>query len=62
MEFIPPCLLFSQCIHRSIPCLSVSLGKTDGKPHIIAEIAYDLKNSGKKEFTGFIMPSVLPLP
>ena len=49
MEFIPPCLLFSQCIHRSIPCLSESMGKTVGKPAIIAKIAYDNKTSGKKK-------------
>ena len=45
----------------SIPCLTVSLGKTEGKPDIIAKIAFDLKNSGKKkEFTGFMLLSVLP--
>jgi hypothetical protein len=48
MEFIPLCLLFSQRIHGSIPCLTVSMGKSVGKPDIIAKIAYDSKNSEKK--------------
>jgi hypothetical protein len=43
------------------PCLPPSLGKTVGKPDIIAKITYDLKIQEKKEFTGFIMPSVLPV-
>ena len=32
-----------------IACLTVSLGKTDGKPEIISKIAYDLEDSGKKK-------------
>jgi len=53
-------LLFSQLIPY-YSCLTVSLGKTEGKFAIIAKIAYDLKNSGKK-ITGFMLPFVLPLP
>jgi len=41
--------------------LSVSLGKTVGKPDIIAKIAYDNKTSGKKRIYWFYAAFCSPL-